>query len=108
MVASPGKRGMIKCAGGVTSGPRLLPHVINHCGIHSHAWQLHHNAIVERVLKAISPKASILSVNQNVCGTTLRLDIVAQIGKKVLLIDVTCPFEGGGHFFYSGLGGKVL
>ncbi|GIY32131.1 reverse transcriptase domain-containing protein [Caerostris darwini] len=75
-----------------------LPHVINHCGIHSHTWQLRHNAIVERVLKAISPKASILSVNQNVCGTTLTEDIVAQVGKKVLLIDITCPFEGGTAF----------
>ncbi|GIY24073.1 reverse transcriptase domain-containing protein [Caerostris darwini] len=75
-----------------------LPHVINHCGVHSHTWQLRHNAIVERVLKAISPKASILSVNQNVCGTTLTEDIVAQVGKKVLLIDITCPFEGGTAF----------
>ncbi|GIX95183.1 hypothetical protein CEXT_147651 [Caerostris extrusa] len=41
-----------------------LPHVINHCGIHSQACQLRHNATVERVLKAISRKASILSVNQ--------------------------------------------
>ncbi|GIY48218.1 uncharacterized protein CDAR_493191 [Caerostris darwini] len=46
-----------------------LPHVLNHCGIHSHAWQLRHNAIVERVLKAISPKALILSVNQECADT---------------------------------------
>ncbi|GIX68887.1 uncharacterized protein CDAR_187421, partial [Caerostris darwini] len=76
-----------------------LPHVINHCGIHSHAWQLRHNAIVERVVKAISPKAKILSINQNVCGTTLRPDIVAQVGKKVMIIDVTCPFEGADTAF---------
>ncbi|GIY31144.1 reverse transcriptase domain-containing protein [Caerostris darwini] len=76
-----------------------LPHVINHCGIHSHAWQLRHNAIVERVIKAISPKAKILSANQNVCGTTLRPDIVAQVGKKVFIVDVTCPFEGASTAF---------
>ncbi|GIY49368.1 uncharacterized protein CEXT_785891 [Caerostris extrusa] len=76
-----------------------LPHVINQCGIHSHAWQLRHNVIVERVMKAISRKASILSGNENVCGTNLRPDIVAQVGKQVFIVDVTCPFEGADSAF---------
>ncbi|GIX76392.1 retrovirus-related Pol polyprotein from type-2 retrotransposable element R2DM [Caerostris extrusa] len=37
-----------------------LPQVINHCSLHSHAWQLRHNAIVDRLVQAMQWKASIL------------------------------------------------
>ncbi|GIY13594.1 retrovirus-related Pol polyprotein from type-2 retrotransposable element R2DM [Caerostris darwini] len=46
-----------------------LPHVVNHCSLHSHGWQLRHNAIADRIVKALQPKATILSINQNVCDT---------------------------------------
>ncbi|GIY99655.1 retrovirus-related Pol polyprotein from type-1 retrotransposable element R2 [Caerostris extrusa] len=60
----PWKTGDDKMCRRCNQWSETLPHVINHCGIHSQACQLRHNAIVERVLKAISRKASILSVNQ--------------------------------------------
>ncbi|GIY32130.1 retrovirus-related Pol polyprotein from type-2 retrotransposable element R2DM [Caerostris darwini] len=80
-----------------------LPHVINHCSLHSHAWQLRHNAIVER---AMQRKASILSINQTVCGTSLRPDITAKVGNTVYIIDVTCPFEGNDSAFTAAFENK--
>ncbi|GIY24075.1 retrovirus-related Pol polyprotein from type-2 retrotransposable element R2DM [Caerostris darwini] len=84
-----------------------LPHVINHCGMHSHGWQLRHNAIVDRLVQALQRKATILSCNQNVCETTLRPDITARLGNTVFVVDVTCPFEGNDTAFSAAYESKV-
>ncbi|GIY31148.1 retrovirus-related Pol polyprotein from type-2 retrotransposable element R2DM [Caerostris darwini] len=84
-----------------------LPHVINHCSLHSHGWQLRRNAIADRIVKALQPKATILSVNQNVWDTNLRPDITAKVGNTVYVIDVTCPFEGSDTAFISSYENKI-
>ncbi|GIY32323.1 retrovirus-related Pol polyprotein from type-1 retrotransposable element R2 [Caerostris darwini] len=84
-----------------------LPHVINHCGMHSHGWQLRHNAIVDRLVQAMQRKTTILSLNQNVCETTLRPDITARMGNTVFIVDVTCPFEGNDTAFSAAYESKV-
>ncbi|GIX97743.1 retrovirus-related Pol polyprotein from type-1 retrotransposable element R2 [Caerostris darwini] len=83
-----------------------LPHVVNHCAMHSHAWQLRHNAIVDRLVQAMQRKASILTINQAVCGTSLRPDITARVGNNIFIIDVTCPFEGSDSAFTAAFENK--
>ncbi|GIY27770.1 retrovirus-related Pol polyprotein from type-2 retrotransposable element R2DM, partial [Caerostris darwini] len=70
-----------------------LAHVLNHCSRYSHAWQLRHNAIVDRLVAALGRRGEIISCNQTIGGSDLRPDIVFQKGKDVFIIDVTCPFE---------------
>ncbi|GFR02243.1 retrovirus-related Pol polyprotein from type-2 retrotransposable element R2DM [Trichonephila clavata] len=70
-----------------------LPHVVNHCKVHSAAWQKRHNAIQERIRKVIAFSGQVISVNRAVGETRLRPDIVASIEGKVFIIDITIPFE---------------
>ncbi|GIY24079.1 transposon TX1 uncharacterized 149 kDa protein [Caerostris darwini] len=83
-----------------------LPHVINHCSIHSHAWQLRHNAIVDRLVQAMQRRARVLSINQTVCDTSLRPDITARVDNTVYIIDITCPFEGNDSAFTAAFENK--
>ncbi|GFQ63839.1 uncharacterized protein TNCT_482991 [Trichonephila clavata] len=69
-----------------------LPPVINHCPMHSDAWQKWHNAILKRNQAAVSFKEKVLSVNQVVDGG-LRPDLVAEVGGELFILDVTIPFE---------------
>ncbi|GIY63746.1 retrovirus-related Pol polyprotein from type-1 retrotransposable element R2 [Caerostris darwini] len=69
-----------------------LAHV-HHCHSFSHAWQLRHNAIVDRLHKALLTKGEVLSANTAVLGTPIRPDLVFKKGREIFLIDVTCPFE---------------
>ncbi|GFQ91951.1 retrovirus-related Pol polyprotein from type-1 retrotransposable element R2 [Trichonephila clavata] len=57
-----------------------LPHVINHCPMHSAAWQKRHNAILKCIQAAVSFKGKVLSVNQ-VVDRGLRPDLVAEVEK---------------------------
>ncbi|GFS36602.1 retrovirus-related Pol polyprotein from type-1 retrotransposable element R2 [Trichonephila inaurata madagascariensis] len=70
-----------------------LPHVLNHCGVSSAGWQRRHNAILERIQKAVAFRGKILSVNKKVGDSRLRPDIVAVIDGKLFIIDVTIPFD---------------
>ncbi|KAM7174680.1 uncharacterized protein RBU57_001206 [Macrochelys suwanniensis] len=74
-----------------------LPHVLCSCKPHARAWQLRHNAVQDRLVKAINPRLGQVTVNRAVPGTDsqLRPDIVItdEVGKKIILVDVTIPFE---------------
>lgn len=76
-----------------------LPHVINHCTMHSTAWKRRHDAIVERVCNAVRLKnGDKLSKNRKIEGSDLNLrpDIVLRNDgeKTIQIIDVAVPFEG--------------
>ncbi|XP_030406028.1 uncharacterized protein LOC115645479 [Gopherus evgoodei] len=74
-----------------------LPHVLCSCKPHARAWQLRHNAIQDRLVKAIAPQLGEKVTNRTVPGTDspLRPDIVVmdEARKKIILVDVTVPFE---------------
>ncbi|GFQ80717.1 retrovirus-related Pol polyprotein from type-1 retrotransposable element R2 [Trichonephila clavata] len=70
-----------------------LPHVLNHCRVSSAAWTRRHNAVLQRVRKAVAFRGQILSENQTVGKTGLRPDLVAKIDDKLCIIDVTIPFD---------------
>ncbi|EMP28407.1 hypothetical protein UY3_14496 [Chelonia mydas] len=46
-----------------------LPHILCSCKPHSRAWQLHHNAIQDRLVKAIAPRLGEVAVNSAIPGT---------------------------------------
>ncbi|KYN15928.1 hypothetical protein ALC57_11820, partial [Trachymyrmex cornetzi] len=78
-----------------------LPDVLCHCGIHSAAIQLRHNAVLHRLWKA-TRLPEVVRVNQRVEGVSgdlaaLRPDFVVRHGhepsKSVVICDVTVPFE---------------
>ncbi|GIY30012.1 retrovirus-related Pol polyprotein from type-1 retrotransposable element R2 [Caerostris extrusa] len=84
-----------------------LAYVVYHCPSFSHAWQLRHNAIVDRLHKALETKGEVLSSNQAVLGTSIRPDLVFKKGREIFLIDVTCPFENRKTIFDSARSRKM-
>ncbi|GFR25051.1 retrovirus-related Pol polyprotein from type-2 retrotransposable element R2DM [Trichonephila clavata] len=84
-----------------------LPHVVNHCKIHSAAWTKRHNAIQERIRKAVAFRGQVMSVNRSVGDTRLRPDIVATIDGKVYIIDITIPFENRLSAFQEASNRKI-
>ncbi|GIY44815.1 uncharacterized protein CDAR_403691 [Caerostris darwini] len=84
-----------------------LSHVLNHCSRYSHAWQLRHNSIVDRLVAALGRRGEILSCNQAVASSDLRPDIVFKKGSDIFLIDVTCPFENRKSAFAQARATKI-
>ncbi|CAM5173819.1 unnamed protein product [Natator depressus] len=74
-----------------------LPHVLCSCRPHSRAWQLRHNAILNRLVKAIAPRLGEVDVNCAIPSTDsqLRPDVVVtdEAQKKIILVDITVSFE---------------
>ena len=78
-----------------------LPHVINHCLPHMTAITNRHNAILDRLVVATHKDLGTAVVNR----TTQEIEVGDQsskkpdlvitnhVTKKVIIIDVTCPFE---------------
>ncbi|KAG5871525.1 hypothetical protein JTB14_028588 [Gonioctena quinquepunctata] len=74
-----------------------LPHVLNHCRIHAAAWQRRHNAVQDRLVKAVPQRLGTISINRQVPNTNsnLRPDIVVinENESKITIVDVSIPFE---------------
>ncbi|GFR02257.1 retrovirus-related Pol polyprotein from type-2 retrotransposable element R2DM [Trichonephila clavata] len=83
-----------------------LPLVINHCPMHSAAWQKRHNAVLKRVQNAVAFKGKVISVNQAV-DKGLRPDLVAEVGGELFIIDITIPFENRRPAFHQARLRKV-
>ncbi|GIX97729.1 retrovirus-related Pol polyprotein from type-1 retrotransposable element R2 [Caerostris darwini] len=84
-----------------------LSHVLNHCARYSHASQLSHNSIVDRLVAALGRRGAILLCNQAVASSDLRPDIVFKKGSDIFLIDVTCPFENRKSAFAQARATKI-
>ncbi|XP_072758320.1 uncharacterized protein [Anoplolepis gracilipes] len=90
-----------------------LPHVINHCGVHSAAIQLRHDAVLHRLRKACRMPGE-KRVNQRVEGVDgelgeLRPDLVIrhEPSKCVVICDVTVPFENRWRSFEEARARKI-
>lgn len=90
-VRQPEKRRCRRCNGDYET----LPHVLQHCMRHSHAFQQRHDAVVARVMKASERKFQVLSENRAVAGTRLRPDLVLVRNQTAVIVDITIPFENG-------------
>ncbi|XP_053886307.1 uncharacterized protein LOC128838280 [Malaclemys terrapin pileata] len=91
---------------------KSLPHILCGCKQHSGAWQHRHNAIQNRLVKAIPPSLGKITVDSTIPRTDSRLrpDIVVTNAekKKVLIVDVTVPFENRSPAFHEARARKVL
>ena len=90
-----------------------LPHVLCHCGIHSAAIQLRHDAVLHRLWKA-TRLPGVVRVNQRVEGVSdelgaLRPDLVIrhEPSKSVVICDVTVPFENRWTAFEDARARKI-
>ncbi|GFT40865.1 c2H2-type domain-containing protein, partial [Nephila pilipes] len=72
-----------------------IPHVLNHCKPHSVAWRKRHDAIQNRVVRAIPPTVGSVTVNKKFPGisTTLIPDLVLR-KKSVGSVTVNKKFPG--------------
>ncbi|XP_064462368.1 uncharacterized protein LOC135372839 [Ornithodoros turicata] len=70
-----------------------LPHVMNHCMLHSRAMTKRHNRVVDRLKKAALARFTIIKENQDIGGLGLRPDLILARGEEAIILDVTCPFE---------------
>lgn len=96
-----------------------LPHVLNHCLVHSAAWKRRHNAILERLVVAVDgrPRAAgeeppEVRVDRCLPGDNsgLRPDLVVldNARKKASIVDVTVAFENRLAAFRTARLGKIL
>jgi len=90
-----------------------LPHVICHCGVHSAAIQLRHDAVLHRLWRACRMPGE-KRVNQRVEGVhgelaELRPDLVIrhEPTKCVVICDVTVPFENRRQAFHDARARKL-
>lgn len=79
-------------------GHETLPHVLNSCRYHTAAWTKRHNAVLNRLVRAIPRnQANTIRVNQKIpnCDLRERPDLVITniITKKACIVDVTVPAE---------------
>ncbi|CAM4606818.1 unnamed protein product [Lepidochelys olivacea] len=74
-----------------------LPHVLCSCRPHSRAWQLRHNTIQNRLVKAIAPRLREVAVNCAIPGTDSQLRpnmVITDLAqKKIIPVDITVSFE---------------
>ncbi|XP_046404630.1 uncharacterized protein LOC124169908 [Ischnura elegans] len=74
-----------------------LPHVLDHCKVHSSAWRGRHDAILHRLAGEV-PRASVeIRVDRTppMIDSALRPDLVVvdEGRRKIVIVDVTVPFE---------------
>ena len=85
-----------------TSASDTLAHRLNSCPSAVGLMRERHNTILERTRRAINvPEGGTLLIDQKVprSGNQLRPDIQLSNGQKLVLVDVTVPFETGPEAF---------
>ncbi|GFQ89706.1 uncharacterized protein TNCT_357881, partial [Trichonephila clavata] len=73
-----------------------IPHVLNHCKIHSSAWKGRHDAIQNRIKKAIPSHLGSVTINKKFPGVTPTLIPDLVLRKKsgeTVIVDFTVAFE---------------
>ena len=78
------------------AGRETIPHVLNHCTSHSRTWQLRHNEIQDRLVRAIPSRSGTVKTNCTVPESSLpvRPDIhLRRPDGSYIFVDVTVPFE---------------
>lgn len=78
--------------------PETLAHVLNHCPFNLGMARERHNAILERIVRAVPEFLGTKMKEQPIPGTTgdnrPDLTIISPCGTRVTLVEVSCPFEG--------------
>ncbi|GFT62439.1 PO24 protein [Nephila pilipes] len=87
-----------------------IPHVLNHCKPHSDAWKRRHDAIQNRVARAIPSSCGSVSLNKKFPGLSQMLIpdmVLTKKSGKVFLIDFTDAFEHRLKSFANARQGKI-
>ncbi|GFT62330.1 PO24 protein [Nephila pilipes] len=87
-----------------------IPHVLNHCKPHSDAWKRRHDAIQNRVARAIPSSIGSVSLNKKFPGISQTLIPDMVLTKKsgeVFVIDFTVAFEDHLKSFAKARQGKI-
>ena len=78
--------------------PETLAHIVNHCHYNLGMVRERHNAILERIVRAIPEHMGRKMKEQALPGTTGNnrpdLTIVSPDDSTVTIVEVSCPFEG--------------
>lgn len=61
--------------------------------VQSQALTRRHNAIVDRIKTAATPRFTVSHENRPVGNSSLRPDLVLVRGEEAIVIDVACPFD---------------
>ncbi|GFV08514.1 retrovirus-related Pol polyprotein from type-2 retrotransposable element R2DM [Trichonephila clavipes] len=88
-----------------------IPHVLNHCKIHSTAWRRRHDAIQNRVLKAIPSHLGTITINKKFPGisSTLIPDLVLRKHDgETVIVDFTVAFEDRYDSLVAARNAKLL
>ncbi|GFV69509.1 hypothetical protein TNCV_2779241 [Trichonephila clavipes] len=87
------------------------PHVLNHCKIHSTAWRRKHDAIQNRIKKAIPSHLGSVVINKKFPGVspTLIPDLVLRKhGGETVIVDFTVAFEDRYESLVAARNAKIL
>ncbi|GFR11922.1 retrovirus-related Pol polyprotein from type-2 retrotransposable element R2DM [Trichonephila clavata] len=87
-----------------------IPHVLNHCKIHSSAWKGRHDAIQNRIKKAIPSHLGSVTINKKFPGVTPTLIPDLVLRKKsgeTVIVDFTVAFEDRYDSLVTALNNKV-
>ena len=75
-----------------------LAHILNHCHYNLGMARDRHNAILERIVRAVPDYMGTKMKEQAISGTTGNnrpdLTITSPDGSKITIVEVSCPFEG--------------
>ncbi|GFY43446.1 reverse transcriptase domain-containing protein, partial [Trichonephila inaurata madagascariensis] len=88
-----------------------IPHVLNHCKIHSTAWKGRHDAIQNRVKKAIPSHLGTVTINKKFPGVspTLIPDLVLRRRDgETVVVDFTVAFEDRYESLAAARQAKIL
>ncbi|UYV72464.1 hypothetical protein LAZ67_9003251 [Cordylochernes scorpioides] len=82
-----------------------LPHVLQHCRVHSAAWKRRHEAVLERLRKALRIKGERPSNSSSL----LRPDLVIIDNEtmKITMVDVVIPFENRNEALSAAISEKI-
>ncbi|EMP31052.1 hypothetical protein UY3_11812 [Chelonia mydas] len=71
----------------------------------SRAWQLHHNAIQDRLVKAIPTTLGEITVNRAISGTDSQLRpgivVTSEEQRRVVMVAIRVPFENRTPTFHG-------
>ena len=93
-------------------GEETLAHIINHCHHNLGMVRERHNAILERIVRAIPDHLGTKMKEQPIPGTTGAnrpdLTIISPDERTILLVEVSCPFEGAPKALEEAATAKLL
>ena len=91
--------------------PETLAHVLNHCHDNLGLVRTRHNSILERIVRAIPDDFGTKMKEQPLPGTSgdnrPDLTIISPDEMSVIIVEVTCPFEGGPSALQDAADAKV-